>query len=67
VADPPLVVVLAGRRYAGALSSVWPRAVRPLDGTRSMGEQLQRLAAIARDGLAAAAPARPQVTDVGER
>jgi len=47
VADSLNVAVLAGKAYADAASSVWPHAVRPLDGTRGMGEQLARLAAIA--------------------
>lgn len=40
------VTVLAGKAYADRISAVWPDAERPLDGTRGMGEQLARLAAI---------------------
>lgn len=41
------VTVLAGRAYADVVTAVWPDARRPLDGTRGMGDQLARLAAIA--------------------
>jgi hypothetical protein len=44
------VVILAGRRYSDAACQVWPHARRPLDGTRGMGEQLARLAELARAG-----------------
>lgn len=47
------VVILAGRKYADAAAAVWPHARRPLDGSRGMGEQLQRLARISREGLGA--------------
>ncbi|GGM90028.1 DUF6884 domain-containing protein [Dactylosporangium sucinum] len=47
------VVVLAGRAYADVVTSVWPHAQRPLDGTAGIGEQLQRLAAIAAAGATA--------------
>jgi hypothetical protein len=40
------VTVLAGRRYADLVSSVWPNATRPLDGARGIGEQRARLKAI---------------------
>lgn len=47
------VVVLAGRRYVTATRLAWPHALDPLAGSRSMGEQLSRLAAITRLGPAA--------------
>ncbi|MGH3801505.1 MAG: DUF6884 domain-containing protein [Pseudonocardiaceae bacterium] len=46
----PDVVVLAGRDYTRIVTAVWPLARTPLAGSRSMGEQLQRLAAIAAGG-----------------
>lgn len=49
----PGVVVLAGRRYVGAIRLAWPHALDPLTGSRSMGQQLVRLAVIARLGPAA--------------
>lgn len=49
----PGVVVLAGRRYVAAIRLAWPHALDPLAGSRSMGEQLARLAVIARLGPAA--------------
>lgn len=49
--DAREVIVLAGRAYADIVSAVWPHALRPLDGTRSQGEQKQRMAAIARTGV----------------
>ena len=49
LAEADEVIVLAGRAYADIVSAVWPHAIRPLDGTASMGEQLSRLAAIAAD------------------
>ncbi|GAA2717925.1 DUF6884 domain-containing protein [Micromonospora olivasterospora] len=50
------VTVLAGREYADAVSAVWPHAVRPLDGTRGMPEQMAVLAELART------PTTPVVT-----
>ncbi|MDX3234221.1 hypothetical protein PV392_00675 [Streptomyces sp. ME03-5709C] len=44
--DP--VVVLGGARHVALARSVWPHALTPLDGTRGMGEQFARLAAMAR-------------------
>ncbi|MFG2358383.1 DUF6884 domain-containing protein [Streptomyces sp. NPDC048521] len=44
--DP--VVVLGGARHVTLARSVWPHALTPLSGTRGMGEQLARLAAMAR-------------------
>lgn len=46
------VVVLAGRIYADRLVQAGVTAVRPLDGTRGIGEQLARLAAIRTGQLA---------------
>jgi hypothetical protein len=42
------VIVLAGRAYASIVLEVWPRAVDVLAGTRGIGQQLARLAAISR-------------------
>lgn len=44
--DP--VVVLGGARHVALAKAVWPHALTPLSGTRGMGEQVARLAAIAR-------------------
>lgn len=46
------VTVIAGRAYADAVTSVWPHATRPLDGTRGMGEQKARMARMGRDTAA---------------
>ncbi|WP_019063548.1 DUF6884 domain-containing protein [Streptomyces prunicolor] len=42
--DP--VVALGGARHVGLVRSVWPHALTPLAGTRGMGEQMARLAAL---------------------
>ncbi|WP_156517639.1 hypothetical protein [Rhodococcus sp. LB1] len=42
--------MLAGRDYSRIVTAVWPHARTPLAGSRSMGEQLQRLAGIAAGG-----------------
>lgn len=42
--DP--VVALGGARHVGLVHSVWPHALTPLAGTRGMGEQMARLAAL---------------------
>jgi len=42
------VIVLGGRTYADLVRHVWPHALWPLAGTHGIGEQLARLAAIAR-------------------
>ncbi|MFE0629243.1 DUF6884 domain-containing protein [Streptomyces sp. NPDC058864] len=44
--DP--VVILGGARHVALAKTVWPHARTPLDGTRGMGEQFARLAAMAR-------------------
>lgn len=44
--DP--VMVLGGARHVALAKAVWPRALTPLSGTRGMGEQIARLAAMAR-------------------
>jgi hypothetical protein len=44
--DP--VVVLGGARHVALARAVWPHARTPLSGTRGMGEQVARLAAMAR-------------------
>ncbi|SHN15606.1 DUF6884 domain-containing protein [Actinacidiphila paucisporea] len=44
--DP--VVVLGGARHVALAQAVWPYARTPLSGTRGMGEQVARLAAMAR-------------------
>lgn len=41
------VTVLAPAAYANLATTVWPHARRPLDGTRGIGDQLARFAAIA--------------------
>ncbi|MFD8597701.1 DUF6884 domain-containing protein [Kitasatospora sp. NPDC059646] len=41
------VTVLGGAAYVALARSVWPDAAAPLEGTRGIGEQMQRLAAIA--------------------
>jgi hypothetical protein len=41
------VIILAGKMYGDLAATVWPDAARPLAGTRGMGEQLARFAAIA--------------------
>jgi len=48
--DATEVIVLAGKAYADVVTAVWPHAIRPLDGTASIGEQLAILAGIARTG-----------------
>ncbi|MEU1616517.1 DUF6884 domain-containing protein [Streptomyces sp. NPDC005722] len=45
-ADP--VLALGGARHVALAKAVWPHAQTPLDGTRGMGEQFARLAAMAR-------------------
>ncbi|MFI5881494.1 DUF6884 domain-containing protein [Streptomyces sp. NPDC051554] len=42
--DP--VVALGGARHVGLVHSVWPHALTPLTGTRGIGEQMARLAAL---------------------
>ncbi len=42
--DP--VVALGGAQHVGLVRSVWPYARTPLAGTRGMGEQMARLAAL---------------------
>lgn len=49
------VTVLAGAVYAAAVRAIWPHAVNPLAGTRGIGEQRGRLAALARAGSLTAA------------
>ncbi|MFK0296330.1 DUF6884 domain-containing protein [Streptomyces sp. NPDC090442] len=51
------VIVLAGRAYAQPVAEVWPAVLRPLAGTRGIGEQRGRLSRIAnvQDPLATAA------------
>lgn len=44
--DP--VVVLGGARHVALAKTVWPHARTPLSGTRGMGEQVARLAEMAR-------------------
>jgi hypothetical protein len=44
--DP--VVVLGGAKHVALAKTVWPHARTPLSGTRGMGEQFARLAAMAR-------------------
>ncbi|MFD9006250.1 DUF6884 domain-containing protein [Streptomyces sp. NPDC059582] len=42
--DP--VVALGGARHVGLVRAIWPHARTPLAGTRGMGEQMARLAAM---------------------
>ncbi|MER5322309.1 DUF6884 domain-containing protein [Streptosporangium roseum] len=51
-------VVLGGRAYVKLAREVWPALAAPLEGTRGIGEQLSRLAAIYKT-----APQRPADTD----
>jgi hypothetical protein len=51
--DRAQVTVLGGKAYVQALQEVVPDALAPLTGTRGIGEQLARLAAIYRDAPAA--------------
>ena len=48
VAELDPVVVLGGARHAALATAVCPHARTPLSGTRGMGEQMARLAAMAR-------------------
>lgn len=57
--DGAQVTVLGGRAYVEAVQQVFPDALTPLAGSRGIGEQLARLAAIYRD-----APARTTVEHV---
>lgn len=45
--DP--VVALGGARHVELVRAVWPHAETPLSGTRGMGEQMARLAALRRE------------------
>jgi hypothetical protein len=56
VLGTPDVTVIAPAGYADLVSEVWPHAARPLAGTRGIGEQMARCAAIA---------ARPGHSDPG--
>ncbi|MER5687514.1 DUF6884 domain-containing protein [Streptomyces sp. NPDC002205] len=44
--DP--VVALGGARHVSLVRTIWPHARTPLAGTRGMGEQMARLAALRR-------------------
>jgi hypothetical protein len=46
--DRAAVTVIAGRMYADVVTTVWPAAVRPLEGCTSFGAQRARMGAIAR-------------------
>ncbi|MCU4750276.1 DUF6884 domain-containing protein [Streptomyces sp. G-5] len=48
------VTVLAGKAYIALARQVWPGAAAPLEGTRGIGEQLAKFAAIYRSALAPA-------------
>lgn len=48
--DRPDVVLFGGRDYVELAQQVWPHARTPLAGARGIGEQQQRLAAIAAAG-----------------
>ncbi|WP_329557026.1 DUF6884 domain-containing protein [Streptomyces sp. NBC_00696] len=47
--DP--VIALGGARHVGLIHSVWPHALTPLTGTRGMGEQMARLAALRNEAV----------------
>jgi len=51
------VTVIAGRAYANVVSTVWPHAVRVLDGTNGMPQQMKRMSEIVRGEWTPAAPA----------
>ncbi|MGW3632733.1 DUF6884 domain-containing protein, partial [Streptomyces sp. NPDC005122] len=48
ITDLDPVMVLGGARHVTLAKAVWPHALTPLSGTRGMGEQVARLAAMAR-------------------
>ncbi|WP_327292017.1 DUF6884 domain-containing protein [Streptomyces sp. NBC_01198] len=48
IADLDPVVLLGGARHVALARAVWPHARTPLSGTRGMGEQVARLAVMAR-------------------
>ncbi|MEU1534185.1 DUF6884 domain-containing protein [Streptomyces fagopyri] len=48
ITDLDPVVVLGGARHVTLAKTVWPHGLTPLSGTRGMGEQMARLAAMAR-------------------
>ncbi|MGW7264495.1 DUF6884 domain-containing protein [Streptomyces sp. NPDC054842] len=48
--DP--VVALGGARHVSLVRGVWPHTLMPLAGTRGMGEQMARLAALRERALA---------------
>lgn len=56
--DP--VVILGGARHVALAKAVWPHARTPLSGTRGMGEQVARLAAMARSAGGAVPPRVPK-------
>lgn len=58
------VVVLGGRAYVELARQAWPAAEAPLEGTRGIGEQLGRLAAIYKDQRT---PADDIMTEADER
>ncbi|WP_433541999.1 DUF6884 domain-containing protein (plasmid) [Streptosporangium sandarakinum] len=53
------VTVLGGRAYVDLARKVWPALTAPLAGTRGIGEQMARLAAIYKPAPARQAPAAP--------
>ncbi|WP_433860349.1 DUF6884 domain-containing protein [Streptomyces kronopolitis] len=55
IADADTVTILAGAAYAAAAQAVWPNAATPLAGTRGIGQQRARLAALARTQFSTAA------------
>jgi hypothetical protein len=54
--DRAAVTVIAGRMYADVVTTVWPAAVRPLEGCTSFGAQRARMGAIARGEYPLRAP-----------
>ncbi|MFE9809231.1 DUF6884 domain-containing protein [Streptomyces sp. NPDC005227] len=60
------VVALGGARHVSLVRAIWPEALTPLAGTRGMGEQMARLAALrtARAGSRSYSADRESVTPV---
>jgi len=61
VLDTAEVIILAPAAYAALAAQVWPHALRPLAGTRGIGEQLARFAALATGNATVASLMAPAV------
>lgn len=59
VLDATDVVALGGKKYVDAVAAVRPDVLRPLDGTRGIGDHLRRLDQIARGEYEVAAAGEP--------